>query len=312
MAVVSLEGLSKRYGPHLAVDDVSFDVGQREVMGLLGPNGSGKTTILRILTGYLRPSAGTVRVAGFDVVRDGRAARRRVGYVPEDAPLYQHMRVNEFLEFMGRLRGLDGRQLRTSIGAASERLALADVAGTIIGRLSRGYRQRVCLAQAVLHGPDLLILDEPTNGLDPRQIIEFRELIRGLAEQCSIVVTSHILAEIARLADRVAILLGGRLLAVRPLGAAGSLRVRARSDMGAGVFPLLQAAVAEAGGGAAISEEPPADGMVSWRVRSVDPAAAERLVSRLSAAGIAVVEPSEAGSDLEETFLAVTARTPMR
>jgi ABC-2 type transport system ATP-binding protein len=312
MAVVSLEGLSKRYGPHLAVDGVSFDVGQREVMGLLGPNGSGKTTILRILTGYLRPSAGTVRVAGFDVVRDGRAARRRVGYVPEDAPLYPHMRVNEFLEFMGRLRGLDGSTLRAAIGAASERLALRDVAETIIGRLSRGYRQRVCLAQAVLHGPDLLVLDEPTNGLDPRQIIEFRELIRGLADQCSIVVTSHILAEIARLADRVAILLGGRLLAVRPLGAAGSIRLRLRSDIGAGVMPLLQAAVAEAGAGAELVEEPPANGMRSWRVRTADPAAVGRLVGRLGAAGIGVVELAEAGSDLEETFLAVTSRKPVR
>jgi ABC-2 type transport system ATP-binding protein len=308
MAVVSLEGLSKRYGPHLAVDDVSFDVGHREVMGLLGPNGSGKTTILRILTGYLRPSAGTVRVAGFDVVRDGRAARRRVGYVPEDAPLYPHMRVNEFLEFMGRLRGLDGSRLRAAIGSASERLGLMDVGETIIGRLSRGYRQRVCLAQAVLHGPDLLVLDEPTNGLDPRQIIEFRELIRGLADQCSIVVTSHILAEIARLADRVAILLGGRLLAVRPLGAEGSVRLRVRSDMGAGVMPLLQAAA----GAAEIVEEPPADGMVSWRVRAADPAAVDRLVARLGAAGIGIVELSEAGSDLEETFLAVTARKPVR
>lgn len=304
MAVVSLEGLSKRYGRHLAVDDVTFDVGQREVMGLLGPNGSGKTTILRILTGYLRPSAGTVRVGGFDVVRDSRAARRRIGYVPEDAPLYPHMRVEEFLEFMGRLRGLDGSALRTAIGAASERLGLVDVRETIIGRLSRGYRQRVCLAQAVLHGPDLLVLDEPTNGLDPRQIIEFRELVRGLADQCSIVVTSHILAEIARLADRVAILLGGRLLAVRPLGAAGSVRLRIRSDSGAGVTALLQAAV----GTAEIVAELPADGMVSWRVRAADPAALDRLVARLGAAGLAVVELSDAGSDLEQTFLAVTAR----
>src|ERR1700709_1809529 len=141
MAVVSLEGLSKRYGPHLAVDDVSFDRGQREVMGLLGPNGSGKTTILRILTGYLRPSAGTVRVDGFDVVSDGHAARARVGYVPANAPLYGHMRVNEFLAFMGRLRGLGGPALSRSLDSAREQLALGAVGEVIIGRLSRGYRQ---------------------------------------------------------------------------------------------------------------------------------------------------------------------------
>jgi ABC-2 type transport system ATP-binding protein len=308
MAVVSLEGLSKSYGTHLAVDDVSFNVGQREVMGLLGPNGSGKTTILRILTGYLRPSAGTVRVAGFDVVRDGRAARQRIGYVPEDAPLYPQMRVDEFLAFMGRLRGLDGQRLRTSLGLARERLALEDVGETIIGRLSRGYRQRVCLAQAVLHEPDLLVLDEPTNGLDPRQIIEFRDLIRGLADQCSIVVTSHILAEIARLADRVAILLDGRLLAVRHLQASGSVRVRARTDIAPGVASALRTATA----GAEIVEEPQADGMATWRVRMAQPGTVEQIVARLGAAGIGVVEVSETGSDLEETFLAVTAREAKR
>jgi ABC-2 type transport system ATP-binding protein len=308
MAVVSLEGLSKSYGTHLAVDDVSFDVGQREVMGLLGPNGSGKTTILRILTGYLRPSAGTVRVAGFDVVRDGRAARRRVGYVPEDAPLYPQMRVNEFLAFMGRLRGLDGQRLRASLGLARGRLGLEDVGETIIGRLSRGYRQRVCLAQAVLHEPDLLVLDEPTNGLDPRQIIEFRDLIRGLADQCSIVVTSHILAEIARLADRVAILLGGRLLAVRQLNASGSVRVRARTDIAPGVALVLRTATA----GAEIIEEPQTDGMVSWHVRVAEPGAIDQIVTRLGAAGIGVAEVSETGANLEETFLAVTSGKAMR
>jgi ABC-2 type transport system ATP-binding protein len=302
--VVSLEGLSKSYGNHPAVTDVSFDVGQREVLGLLGPNGSGKTTVLRILTGYLRPSAGTARVAGFDVVLEGRQARRRVGYVPEDAPLYPHMRVDEFLEFMGRLRGLEGQKLRSAVGLARERLGLQEVAGTIVGRLSRGYRQRVCLAQAILHEPDLLVLDEPTNGLDPRQIIEFRDLIRGLADQCSIVVTSHILTEIARLADRVAILLGGHLLAVRPVNGAASVRVRARPDLAPGVASLLTAAMA----GADIVEEPSGDGLVSWRVRAAEPGNLDRLATQLGAAGMAIVELSATGSDLEETFLAVTSR----
>ena len=305
MMVVSLEGLSKSYGSRLAVDDVSFDVGQREVMGLLGPNGSGKTTILRILTGCLSPSAGTVRVAGFDVVQEGRAARRRIGYVPEDAPLYPQMRVNEFLAFMGRLRGLDGKKLQQSVGLARERLGLNDVAETIVGRLSRGYRQRVCLAQALLHEPDLLVLDEPTNGLDPRQIIEFRDLVRGLADQCSIVVTSHILTEIARLADRVAILLGGRLLAVRPVKASTSVRVRVPMDIAPAIVSALRTAT-EAG--AEIVEEPQTDGLACWRVRMAEPEGLSQLVARLGAAGIGVVELSETGTDLEETFLAVTSR----
>lgn len=213
-AAAALDHLSKRYGATLAVDDVSLQVRRHEVLGLLGPNGSGKTTILRVLTGYLRPGSGSAQVGEFDLVREGRAARGRIGYVPEDAELYRHMRVNEFLVFMGRLRGLAGDQLNERLAFVRERLALDDVGATIIGRLSRGYRQRVAIAQAIIHEPELLVLDEPTNGLDPRQIIEMRGLLRGLAAHCSIIVTSHILSEIERVADRVAILLQGRLLAV--------------------------------------------------------------------------------------------------
>lgn len=213
-AAAALDRLSKRYGATLAVDDVSLQVSQHEVLGLLGPNGSGKTTILRVLTGYLRPGAGSAQVGGSDLVHEGRAARARVGYVPEDAALYRHMRVNEFLVFMGRLRGLTGDRLRERVSFVRERLALDDVGATIIGRLSRGYRQRVAIAQAIMHEPELLVLDEPTNGLDPRQIIEMRGLLRSLAAHCSVIVTSHILSEIERVADRVAILLHGRLLAV--------------------------------------------------------------------------------------------------
>jgi ABC-2 type transport system ATP-binding protein len=213
-AAAALDGLTKRYGAYLAVDGISFEVGQREVLGLLGPNGSGKTTILRVLAGYLRPSAGVAWAGGFDLVREGPAARRRVGYVPEDAPLYGHMRVNEFLTFMGRLHGLEGERLRDRPTFVRARLALEQVGATIIGKLSRGYRQRVAIAQAILHEPELLVLDEPTSGLDPRQIIELRGLLRGLAAHCSVIISSHVLSEIERVADRVAILLNGRLLAV--------------------------------------------------------------------------------------------------
>lgn len=308
MAVVSVENLSKRYGARLAVDRVSLEAGQHEVMGLLGPNGSGKTTILRILTGYLRPSAGAVSVAGFDVVRQGRSTRQRIGYVPEDAPLYPQMRVDEFLEFMGRLRGLDGRKLQAALVLARERLGLVDVRDTIIGRLSRGYRQRVSLAQAVLHDPDLLVLDEPTNGLDPRQIIEFRDLIRTLASQCTIVITSHILGEIARVADRVAILLGGRLLAVRDLRHARSICFRARADMADRVETVLKAVAADG----TLASEPDTDGMHRWRVQASDEQSANRLTGELAAAGIVIVEATGHGADLEETFLELTTQEARR
>lgn len=217
MTVLALERLSKHYGARLAVDDVSFAIDEREIVGLLGPNGSGKTTILRVLTGYLSPSGGTARIGGFDIVRDGREARRRIGYVPENAPLYGHMRVAEFLGFMGRLRGLDGAALSRAVDTAIERLQLGSVRDTIIERLSHGYRKRVSLAQAVLHEPLLLVLDEPTNGLDPLQVIELRQLLRRVAEHCAVLVASHVLSEIERVADRVAILLDGRLLSFEPV-----------------------------------------------------------------------------------------------
>ena len=179
--LIVVEQLSKWYGSRLAVDRVSLEVERGEVMGLLGPNGSGKTTILRILTGYLHPTEGTVRLADLDVVTRSLEARARVGYVPEDVPLYEWMRVREFLRFMARLRGLGGGAAGRAVEAAIERLGLGSVRDLLIAKLSRGYRQRVAIAQALLGDPAVLVLDEPTNGLDPRQIIEMRGHIRALA-----------------------------------------------------------------------------------------------------------------------------------
>src|SRR5262245_45521244 len=218
LPVLIADRLSKRYGARLAVDEVCFTVAAGEVMGLLGPNGSGKTTVLRLLTGYLHPSSGTAHIAGFDVVEAGLAARRYVGYVPEDVPLYSHMRVDEFLVFMGRLKGLVGRPLRDGVASVCQRLHLSQVRSMAIGKLPPGYRQRVAIAQALLNNPPLLLLDEPTNGLDPRQIIEMRALIRVLAATHTILVTSHILGEIEKIAHRVAILLDGRLRGMHTLG----------------------------------------------------------------------------------------------
>ncbi len=214
---ISAVNVSKRYGRIAALDRLTLDVRAGEVFGLLGPNGSGKTTFMRLLAGYLLPSAGGLTVAGLDVVSDSLAVRRRIGYVPESAPLYPHMRVSEFLTFMARLRGLPEEEIEAAVARVVEQLALSAVLQKPARALSRGYRQRTALAQAMIHDPDILILDEPTNGLDPRQIIEMRELIRSLAGRHTVLMSSHILGEVEKTADRVALLLGGRLLGVRSI-----------------------------------------------------------------------------------------------
>ena len=209
------EGVGKRYGPVTALSDVSLRIERGEVFGLLGPNGSGKTTFIRLLAGYFSPSAGTLTIAGHDSRRDGLAIRKLIGYVPEAAPNYGHMRVSEFLAFMARLRQVPKEEVAISVERVVERLALKEVLRKQARTLSRGYRQRLALAQALVHDPQIVILDEPTNGLDPRQIIEVRELIHSLAGSHTVLMSSHILGEVGKTAGRVAILLGGKLLGVR-------------------------------------------------------------------------------------------------
>ncbi|HSC28717.1 MAG TPA: ABC transporter ATP-binding protein [Vicinamibacterales bacterium] len=305
--VVVAERLTKHYGRRRGVEDVSFEAGAGEVLGLLGPNGSGKTTILRILTGYLNPSSGRARVAGFDVVAQGLKARRRIGYVPEDAPLYANMRVDEFLAFMGRLKGLDARQLDRAVDRSCTRLSLDEVRRLAIGKLSRGYRQRAMIAQALLGDPDLLILDEPTNGLDPRQIIEVRELIRSLSARHTVLVTSHILSEIERVATRVAILLDGRLLAVRSLaqGASPRLRLRVRNGSPESVRAILGAVP---GVTSVAPATPVGEGVHDFVVQVEAPAAAEALAGAVTAGGFGLLEMTEARTDLEALFLDLTGR----
>jgi ABC-2 type transport system ATP-binding protein len=304
--VIVADQLTKWYGPRLAVDRVCLEVEAGEVMGLLGPNGSGKTTILRILTGYLRPSAGTARVAGLDVVNDSLAARARVGYVPEDVPLYGWMSVREFLAFMARLKGLARREAAGAVEAAIERLALGDVRRVLVGKLSRGYRQRVAIAQALLGNPDLLILDEPTNGLDPRQIIEMRGHIRALAGERTVLVTSHILSEIERVADRVAILLAGRLLGVHGLRAGGlgqRLRLRVRGGEEAVNACLTRVAGVQR---VSVERESGAD-LATYFVDADAGAIAEALAAALVAGGFGLLDLGPAPVDLEALFLGLTS-----
>jgi ABC-2 type transport system ATP-binding protein len=210
--VIEAQGLTKRYGPRNAIQDVSFSVERGEILGFLGPNGAGKTTTMRILTGYIPPTEGCASIAGHDVFSDSLAARGQIGYLPESVPLYLEMTVASYLDYMARLRRLPGR--REALRRVMDLVHIADRADDRIGKLSKGYRQRVGLAQALLHDPPVLILDEPTVGLDPRQIIEVRELIRELGGERTIILSTHILPEVSQLCGRVIILSEGRIAAI--------------------------------------------------------------------------------------------------
>ena len=309
MTAIVADRLSKWYGSRLAVDNVSFEVRTGEVMGLLGPNGSGKTTILRMLTGFLRPSSGTASVTGVDIFKEPVEARRRIGYVPEDVPLYDWMRVGEFLAFMARIKRAAPSEA-AAVDAVAERLSLRDALRVPIGKLSRGYRQRVAIAQALVNDPAVLILDEPTNGLDPRQIAEMRSLIQSLAGKGTVLLTSHILADVERVADRAAILLGGRLLAVHTIraGATGTrLKLVARASASA-VRSCLESIAGVRG---VIFEALPAPAATCVATIEVaTPAVAEALASCLVARGIPILELGEARVDLESIFLALTDSEP--
>jgi ABC-2 type transport system ATP-binding protein len=211
--MISVKDLTKRYARTIAVDQISFEVAKGQIVGFLGPNGAGKTTTMRMLTCFLPPSAGTAKVAGFDVREEPLEVKKRIGYLPEAPPIYPEMETVEYLKFVGKLKGLSGAVLKKRVDYVCDRCAIADVKTKLLGKLSKGYRQRVGLAQAIIHNPDVLILDEPTAGLDPKQINETRDLIKGLAGDHTIILSTHILSEVEQTCEQVIIINKGKLVA---------------------------------------------------------------------------------------------------
>ena len=304
--IILAQNLVKWYGPRVAVRDVSFAVSEGEVVGLLGPNGSGKSTIFRILTGYLTPSSGTASVAGLDVRTESLALRHHVGYVPEDAPLYDHMRVIEFLRFMAQLKGLIGRMVNRAVEAVAARLQLEKVLNLTISKLSRGYRQRVAIAQALLNEPKLLVLDEPTSGLDPAQVIAVRDLIRELAGRQTVLIASHVLTEIEQIANRVMILLDGRLLTTDAL-TLGVQTQRLRLQV-AGTEQAVRECIGAVPGVRSIAIDNAASAGPARYLVDADarPQLAQELAAALVGHGLALGELAPLPPDLERIFLDLT------
>jgi ABC-2 type transport system ATP-binding protein len=215
--MIEVRNLTKRYGDLVAIRDISFTADKGQILGFLGPNGAGKTTTMRVITGFMPASSGTVKVAGFDIFEDTYEVRRRIGYLPENPPLYTDMTVISYLRFAARIRGIARNELDDAVDRVLLKCGLADVNGRVVGHLSKGFRQRVGLAQALIHDPSVLVLDEPTIGLDPKQIIDIRQLIRELSGDRTVILSTHILPEVAQLCQKVVIINNGRIAVEAPL-----------------------------------------------------------------------------------------------
>ncbi len=212
--MIDVQNLTKQYGRNTALNNISFSIAKGEIVAFLGPNGAGKTTTMRILTGFMPPTSGSVNIAGFDCLEEPWEVKKHIGYLPESPPLYLELTVKEYLTFVGRIKRLEPEQLQERMGIIIDQTGLAEVQGRVIGHLSRGYRQRVGLAQALLHNPPVLILDEPTTGLDPNQIIEIRDLIKSLAGSHTIILSTHLLAEATAICQKVIIIHHGQIVAI--------------------------------------------------------------------------------------------------
>jgi ABC-2 type transport system ATP-binding protein len=306
--MITVEGLTHFYGERRAVEDIGFTIAQNEIVGFLGLNGAGKSTTLRILAGLLVPSAGSVTIDGVDLVTAGAQSRARIGYLPEDPPLYKEMTVREFVAYCGELKGMDGATVRSRLDAVLAIAQLTHVQHRVINELSHGYRKRCGIAQAIIHQPKLVILDEPISGLDPRQIVEMRQVIRDLAKDCTVLISSHILGEISETCDRILVLAGGKIVAQ---GTEAELAARAGGDgarltlLVRGDRTTIDAAIAAAPG--VLRHDKHEEGGGVWRLHvSLATDGREELVAALVKAGVGVRKLIEDESELEQIFLGLT------
>ena len=309
--MIDVRGLTKHYGPITAIRDVSFSVAAGEIVGFLGPNGAGKSTTMRILSCFMPASGGTAKVAGYDVFAQSMEVRRRIGYLPENVPLYSEMRVSAYLDFVAELKGLTRATRRARVGEVMERCLITDVQHRLIGKLSKGYRQRVGLAQAIVSDPAVLILDEPTIGLDPQQIAEIRALIKALAGEHTVILSTHILPEVSMVCSGVIIINKGGIVAQGPIDSlveqffpTARLHVQLSGPPAA-----VRAALAGIQGVVAVHEEPPTgDGVPAFVVESPRGRDVRGEVFQLAAhQKWSLLELRRAGMTLEEVFIRVVA-----
>jgi ABC-2 type transport system ATP-binding protein len=312
--MIEVKQLTKRYARTTAVDQISFSVEKGQIVGFLGPNGAGKTTTMRVLTCFLPPSSGTAKVAGYDVLEQPREVKKRIGYLPESPPLYPEMSTIEYLRFVGKLKGLSGGELDKRINYVLGRCFIADVKTRLLGKLSKGYRQRVGLAQAIIHNPDVLILDEPTAGLDPKQINETRDLIKSLAGDHTIILSTHILPEVEQTCEQVIIINKGKLAAtdsVRNLQArtrgVESLLVEVAGRDGSLEAALVQSKLEQVPGVAQVLCKDPADHRLIFEVQTQKGQLIRGDLARtIVEAGWDLNELRAASMSLEEIFLELT------
>jgi ABC-2 type transport system ATP-binding protein len=312
--MITVKELTKKYARTTAVDQISFEVKKGQIVGFLGPNGAGKTTTMRILTCFLPPSSGTASVAGFDVLEQPIDVKKRIGYLPETPPLYPEMETSEYLGYVGKLKGLRGAGLQKRVSYVLDRCAVADVSKKLLGKLSKGYRQRVGLAQAIIHNPDVLILDEPTAGLDPKQINETRDLIKGLAGDHTIILSTHILPEVEQTCQQVIIINKGKLVATdsvhnlqdRAQGA-GSVLIEVAARTGALDLAAAKLRLEQVAGVTRVLSRDSRDNLGVFEVEAHnDRAIRGDLARAIVQAGWDLNEMRTAAVSLEEIFLQLT------